>query len=271
MAPKSHTETRVPLGAREVKIIRRLNNIIKLPVTQIAKAVERNKSTVYGALDKKWRLVKRGRKEVLSKVQVKLLLRTTKAMVQQAAAKKEVTLAVIMRKAKVMAGAQGARKALHKAGVRFRKMRSKPLLTKEDVKHRYAFAKKYRKKPKSFWKKVNLYIDVKTFPVYLNEQALAVAAMREVRGAYRQRGQGLDESYVVLPKQLKYNTGAKSARIAGGVGNGRMLLWHELEKRWSGKAAAKLYLGPVRSVLRKANPKKRSFTMLEDNDPTGFK
>ena len=68
MAPKSHTQTHVSLGAREVKIIRRLNNVIKLPVPQIAKAVDRNKSTVYGAFDKKWRPMKRGRKEVLSKV-----------------------------------------------------------------------------------------------------------------------------------------------------------------------------------------------------------
>ena len=30
-------------------------------------------------------------------------------------------------------------------------------------------------------------------------------------------------------------------------------------------------MGPIRSALRRAYPKKRSFQMLEDNDPTGFK
>ena len=38
---------RVPLAAREVHIIRRLKNIVKLPVTKIAIAVGRNKSAVY--------------------------------------------------------------------------------------------------------------------------------------------------------------------------------------------------------------------------------
>ena len=36
-------------------------------------------------------------------------------------------------------------------------------------------------------------------------------------------GQGLDEAYVVVPKHLKYNTGIKSAKIAGGVGKGARL------------------------------------------------
>ena len=68
MAPKSHTQTHVPLGARQVEIIRRLSNVTQLPVTQIAKAVDRNKSTIYAAFDKKWWPVKRGRKKVFLKV-----------------------------------------------------------------------------------------------------------------------------------------------------------------------------------------------------------
>ena len=72
---------RVPLAAREVHIIRRLKNIVKLPVTKIAIAVGRNKSTVYSALSKKWKASKRGRPELLTKKQVNLLVRTTKAMI----------------------------------------------------------------------------------------------------------------------------------------------------------------------------------------------
>ena len=49
---------RVPLAAREVQIIRRLKTVIKLPVTKIALAVGRNKTTVYRALDKNWEAVK---------------------------------------------------------------------------------------------------------------------------------------------------------------------------------------------------------------------
>ena len=52
---------RVPLTAREVQIIRRLKAVIKLPVTKIALAVGRNKTSVYRALDKSWKASKRGR------------------------------------------------------------------------------------------------------------------------------------------------------------------------------------------------------------------
>ena len=51
--------------------------------------------------------------------------------------------------------------------------------------------------------------------------------MRIVRGAYRGVGQGLDEAFVVIPKDMRFNPGAKSCRIAGGVGGGRVRLWHD--------------------------------------------
>ena len=263
---------RVPLQAREVAIIRRLHQVIGLPVTQIASAVDRNKSTVYGALDTNWTSEKRGRKELLTKVDVNLLVRTTKALIQQAAAKREVTLAMILRRAKLKVSQTCARKALQKRGVRFRKMRSKPLLTKDDVKARFRFAKKYRNKPRAWWRShVQLYIDLKSWKVYTNSKSRALAAQREVRGAYRERNQGLGEGYVVVPKDLKQNTGAAAAKIAGGVGKGRVLLWHDVGRAWNGKAASDLYLGPLRAALRRSFPKKRKFMVLEDNDPSGFK
>ena len=260
------------MGVREVTIIRRLKTIVKLPVTKIALAVDRNKTTVYEALDKKWKGLKRGRPDLLSSKDINLLLRTARAMIKKAAAKREVTLVMIKKRAKIKAGEATIRKALQKRGVRFRRMRSKPLLTKEDVKTRFVFAKKNRKKPKSFWtKKIDLHWDLKTFPVYGNEEARAVGAQRQVRGAYRELGQGLDEAYVVIPKHLKYNTGVRALKIAGAVGKGRCRLWTDVGKKWNGKKAAELYSGPVRAALRKASPLKRSFLMLEDNDPTGFK
>lgn len=269
--PKSKPQ-RVPLGAREVTIIRRLKDVVKLPVTKIALAVDRNKTTVYEALDKKWKGLKRGRRDLLSSKDVNLLVRVTRAMIKKAAAKKEVTLAMIRKRAKIKAGEQTMRKALQQRGIRFRRMRSKPLLTKEDVKSRFHFSKKYRKKPKSFWrKKIDLYWDLKTFPVYGNDAARTVGAQRQVRGAYRELGKGLDESYVIIPKHLKYNTGVRALKIAGAVGKGRLRLWTDIGRKWNGKKAAELYLNQVRAALRKASPTKRSFLMLEDNDPTGFK
>jgi hypothetical protein len=66
MAPKLPEQRHVPLGAREVAIIRRLKSVIKLPVTKIALADDRNKTTVYGALDKTWKSSKKGRPDLLT-------------------------------------------------------------------------------------------------------------------------------------------------------------------------------------------------------------
>ena len=49
------------------------------------------------------------------------------------------------------------------------------------------------------------------------------------------------------------------------------ILWEALRGRWNGDAAAKLYSGPVREALSRQNPRKRSFRLLEDNDPSGWK
>ena len=70
---------------------------------------------------------------------------------------------------------------------------------------------------------------------------------------------------------MRYNPGAQSCRIAAGIGGGKVLLWHEVGKRWSGKVAADLYKGPIVSSMRRNWPRACSWTVLEDNDPTGFK
>ena len=263
---------RMPLGAREVQIIRRLKHVLQLPITQIAVATERKKTTIYDALKKSWRSSKRGPKEKLTRKDVNLLARTARSMIKKAAGKKEVTLAMIMRRARIKASARCVRKNLQKRNIRFRKMRSKPVLTKEDVRERFRFSKKYKAKSRAWWRnKMELRIDFKNFPVYPNAAARAYAAQREVRGAYRELRQGLDEGYVVVAKNLIYNTGARSARIAGGVGKGRVLLWHEVGRKWNGNVAAEFYAGLVRDALRRAYPRKRAYKVLEDNDPTGFK
>ena len=161
---------------------------------------------------------------------------------------------------------------LHKEGVRFHPMRTKCLLTKQDVEARFKFAKKYRTKPAEWWlNQVCLHIDIKSFPVHPNAKARDYAARREVRGAYRKKGGGLGAAYVKQPKDLRYCTGAKPCRIAAGIGKGRVALWEEIKGRWTGAKAAELYSGPLKDALVKTHPEKRKFCILEDNDPTGYK
>ena len=92
---------------------------------------------------------------------------------------------------------------------------------------------------------VHLYIDIKTYPVYPTRKARAMAAQRGVRGACRPKGKGLGEGYVVVPKNTHYGAFAKSAKIAAGVGAGKVLMWREIRSKWSGATAVDMYEGPV--------------------------
>ena len=85
-----------------------------------------------------------GRPFALSPRQIKKLIAITEAMVQEADANYEVTLPRILRRFRLKVSERTAMKALHKEGYRFRKLRSKMILTPDDVKARYEWAKKYK-------------------------------------------------------------------------------------------------------------------------------
>lgn len=253
------------------EIIKRMKTVFKIPTLRIASYLGRNKTTVYSAL-KTQKAVKKGRPPVLLPKEIKRIISTLKAMVKAAKARREVTMAMLLKRTKTKVGARCVHRALVKHGVKFRRLRSKPILTSQDKKERYKFAKKYKNKPASFWlNRVHLHIDCKNFPVYADASARDYAAMRSVRGVYRTLGQGLDEAYVVAPKHMKYNTNVKSCRILGGVAKAGVILWHDYGPKWNGRVAADTYNGPMVTSLRQAWPRTRSFTVLEDNDPTGFK
>ena len=71
-------------------------------------------------------------------------------------------------------------------------------------------------------------------------------------------------------KKNRYNTGAQ-ANVCAGISNGRVVLWHYLPKVWNGEAAAHLYTNIIYPTLRRCRGDKRAYTILEDNDPTGYK
>ena len=263
---------RQPLGKREATIVKRLRTVGRLPVSLIASIVERHKKTIYKVLKGNTPFAVRGPKPKLQKRDVDRLVATLNRLVRVARGRYEDTLRMLKERTNVKLDDKVVRKALHARKIRFRKMRTKPLLTKVDRKERFAFARKYRVKSRQWWlNSIHLHIDLKNFQVYTHARARDYAAMREVRGAYRAPGQGLDEAYVVLPKDLRYNPGARSCRIAAGVGGGRVLVWHDVGKVWSGAAAAELYEGPIHQALARQWPTRREWTVLEDNDPTGFK
>ena len=109
---------------------------------------------------------------------------------------------------------------------------------------------------------------MKHFPVYLDGPGRDHAARRKVRGVYRTKGDGLAKGCVKAPKSLHYNTGAKKAIIAAGVGNGKVPLWSEIEGNFSGDKAAALYKKAITKAIEKEHGKNaRSRRVLEDNCP----
>ena len=100
-------------------------------------------------------------------------------------------------------------------------------------------------------------IGVKRCQVYLHGLARAHAAQEGTRGAGR---------------KMKYNPGARGVEVFVAVGNGKVLVWEYIDgQRWGGDVAAHVYKHVLAPRLRAEFAGKRAFTVLEDNDPSGFK
>ena len=108
--------------------------------SELAVILQRSLGTVCRQLAKK-RPTKKGRPLALSPRQVDRLIATTEAMVEEADANYDVTLPMVLRRSRLGVSEKTAQGALHKKGYRFRRLRSKMILTQDDVKARYEWAR----------------------------------------------------------------------------------------------------------------------------------
>ena len=262
------------LSTEEIRLARMWHNEDEKAPSVIAELLHRDKATITRLLFQRPEEGKgAGRKKMLSEADVTKLETKLATLVKAAKGKYEVTAAMLRKSARVKACVRTIANALHKRRIYFRPFRNKPVLTASDVAGRKEFAKKNGDKSKAWWRThVHMHIDVKHFPVYVNGAGRQHAARQGTRGAYRKPGQGLEAPYVKSAKNLKYNTGVRGVKVLAGVGCGKVLVWEYLDgKRWNGGEAAKMYEGPIRKALDRAYPHRKSWTILEDNDPTGFK
>ncbi|CAE7464626.1 Ikbke [Symbiodinium natans] len=190
--------------------------------SEIGELLGRDTSSVTRLLCLQKPVLKQGRPCSLTMAQVDFLEKKLDDMIVKANGQRTVTVQDLKKTTKTKASCRSILRALHDRNIYFRKLREKPLLTPEDVRARFHFAKKYRSKSRAWWvKNVDAFIDGKHFQV--------------------------------------------------GVGKGKAVTVHEVtDGRWSGQAAASFYHTLARD-LKKASPAKRRFTILEDNDPTGYK
>lgn len=212
-----------------------------------------------------------GRKPVLTEADKDRLVKLTDQMVKTANVRYAVTYDMIRARYVPHVGLRTIQNALHERNVRFHKLREKPILTDDDVKARYAWAKKYRSKAKSWWKKhIHLHIDNHAFKVPAHGVARNMLAAKRVHGTFRTPGKSLERQHVKASRKMRLNTGARSILIAGGIGNGKALLWHAVEEQWCAHEAEKMYRKPLQKCLKKEHPGKRKWNLLEDNDPAGY-
>ena len=240
--------------------------------SEIARLLRRSKSSVTRHLFIKSAAGKQGRKAILTEKQVDALVTKMKQYVKQAAGRYRVTYDMIRRRSRTVVSTWTLMRLFHARGITFKKFREKPDLTEEDIQDRFDFGKKNRKKRAIWWTtSIDIHVDCKKFPVYLNGKARNHAARARTWGAFRGRGDGLRKPYIRPRKDLKFNTGARGVMILAGVGPKKMMVWEPVRGRWNAKTAAEMYRGPIATALRKARPSKRRFVCLEDNDPSGFK
>ena len=212
-----------------------------------------------------------GRPHALTREKEMRVVAATEELIQLADGEWLVTAAMIKKALKLKCCDRVVLDALHRHNVYFRAMRQKPVLTEADVRERDTFANKYGAKPISFWSsRVDAFMDNKFFPVYLSPKARKYARKLRPRGTFRAPGQGLGRGHVKPRKDLKHNFG-QSVHISVALSAAKVLMCHVVDGMWNKESAAAMYTDVLGPSLKRAYPGKRTFLLLEDNDPTGYK
>lgn len=254
----------------EKSLARRMHFDQEMSPTMVAEALGRSLSTVCRLLAQKKAPKPIGRPPALTEAKIDRIVKLLETMVDEAEGNHEVNMAMLMRRGRLKVCAKVVAKALHARGYRFRDMRQKPILTPADIKERYAWAKQYRGKTAAWWlKTVHVHLDNHMFKVATTAAGRKLLAKRAVRGVYRQKGKSLRPGHVKPNQKQHLSLGVKGILKAGGVGDGKVLVWHTIDGAWSGDQAAALYANVVHPALKGQYPGKRKFCILEDNDPTG--
>ena len=264
------------VGNEGKDIIRRMKKE-GLPKKKIAKILGRDVKTIRRHLKpSRGKPAVRGRPG-LSDAWYRRLVAALDSLQKKAGGLREVTVAMVKRRARCPYGERAILDAFHDHGIYFKPLRAKPILTKADRAKRRVFAGKNKRRTKKQWVfQPHATIDNKSWQLFLNHKGRVFAARRAVRGALRRRGDGL-KPHLVKPKagNLKYS--APSVQVTAAVIKGRIRMWrYTTGRRWNGNEAASMYKGDLSKALKKAYPEvarrpRAKFVVMEDNDPAGYK
>lgn len=226
-----------------------------------------------GATHQRGRVETRGRKRKLSPVVVRKLNTVRKRLIREAAGEREVHLDEIMAKSRVSAThPTTVGRALKHIGVAWRTPREKPLRELADQTERVDICRRWMRYPANYFSEgIDCIIDNSKFDKPTHTRAIKYAKMRRVRGHHRTRDEGVREGFTKPSvKRNKVDPGY-SVSVVAGIINNRVKVWHYLPRRWCGAAAKAMYEGPIIKALRRYRGAKRTYRIIEDNDPTGYK
>jgi hypothetical protein len=267
-----HKKTKKPprMSPDEKRLVREMHFDRGMAPVDIATSLGRNISSICRLLAQKKAPNPNGRRACLSKEQVDKAEKVLNKMIDAADACEEVTLAMVKKRCRFKCCDRVMFNALHARGYWFRTLRKKMILTPDDVKTRYKWSIQYKGKSKKWWlKRIHVHLDNKHFKAAVTVFGRRLLAKRKCRGVYRKKGKSLRSGHVKPDPKLRLNTGTKGILKMGGVGGGRVLVWHTIVGHWSGAVAAKMYKEVVTKALKKRYRGTHGFTILEDNDPTG--
>jgi hypothetical protein len=218
----------------------------------------------------------RGRKKMLTRNNVKKLNSVRKDLIKKAKGEREIHWNEIIRKARVPdVHPTTAARALTDSGIQVaaRKPREKPMRKPEHEHNRLEICTKWAKLPATYFAdKIDLIMDNKKWDLPMTKIGKRFNKMKKVRFHLRTKEEGLRPGFT-KPKgnKQRVNTGGKVDVCAGIIG-GKIKLWHYLPKQnWCGKVAEATYRGPIAAALKKHVGEGRRYTIMEDNDPTGYK
>jgi len=164
--------------------------------------------------------------------------------------------------------------AFHAEDIYFRPLRERPVLTAADIQERKEWAERYRSRSAEQWlKNPDAIIDNKHFPLFRNRAGRAEAARRLVRGGYRARGDAPETWLVKQKSSQKFPV--KGVQVTAAVVAGKIRMWRYVGASWCATEAVTMYKD-LEKILNKVNPARAArprhhWTILEDNDPAGYK
>ena len=215
----------------------------------------------------------RGRKKTLSPANLNTMNRVRDELITKTDGEREITWDEVVHKSRVpTVDRSTASKHMKEAfGVQARRPRAK--LTRNDIDEaeRKRICNTLRKLPRKYWTtSVHLTMDNKRWPFPKSMRGKKYLKKSKVRFVLRKGSEGLKKGYTKQDKR-KHRTNLGGVSLVAGIIKGKVRIWHYLDGKWSGPKAAEVYKKAVGPALVRAHGRKRSYTIIKDNDPTGYK